>query len=121
MVSGDVSQHLVPGLGGAETDVFRYETGCLPGGSAELWTIQGGVHSPNFGRSFAQIVADHLLAHPKPCLGDIDANGTVGTSDLLALLGAWGPCGEPCRENLDGIPGVSTGDLLLLLGNWGDC
>ena len=26
---------------------------------------------------------------------DFDGNGTVGTSDLLELLGNWGPCPPP--------------------------
>ena len=24
---------------------------------------------------------------------DVDGDGTVGTNDLLAVIGAWGPCG----------------------------
>jgi hypothetical protein len=42
----------------------------------------------------------------------------VSTSDLLALLSAWGPCGG-CPEDLDGDGNVSTADLLILLANWG--
>ena len=26
------------------------------------------------------------------CLWDLDANGSVGVSDLLVLLANWGPC-----------------------------
>jgi hypothetical protein len=51
-------------------------------------------------------------------LGDIDGDGDVDTADLLALLGAWGPC-EGCPEDLDGDGVVNTADLLTLLGNWG--
>ena len=29
---------------------------------------------------------------PDPCPADIDDDGTVGITDLLALLAAWGPC-----------------------------
>ena len=30
---------------------------------------------------------------PTPaCEGDLNGDFTVGTSDLLTLLGAWGPC-----------------------------
>ena len=112
---------LVPGLRGAETEVLRYEMGCLPGGSAELWSIQGGGHSPAFSGTFAQTVVDFLLAHPEACVGDFDGSGTIDTTDLLALLAAWGPCPEPCPQNLDGRPGVGAGDLLMLLSRWGDC
>jgi len=50
--------------------------------------------------------------------GDIDGDGDVDTADLLALLGAWGPC-DDCPEDLDGDGDVDTEDLLILLGNWG--
>ena len=54
-------------------------------------------------------------------LGDLDGDGIVGTSDLILLLGQWGPCGdcEDCSGDLDGDCAVGTGDLILLLGNWG--
>lgn len=54
------------------------------------------------------------------CVADLDDDGAVGTSDLLALLGAWGtnPKGAP---DLDGDGVVGTPDLLLLLGAWGPC
>ncbi len=29
---------------------------------------------------------------PASCLADLDGNGNVGASDLLALLANWGPC-----------------------------
>jgi hypothetical protein len=55
-------------------------------------------------------------------LGDLNNDGTVGITDLLALLAAWGPCPAPpaaCPAdlNLDGM--VDVGDLLLMLANWG--
>lgn len=56
----------------------------------------------------------------EPCPADLDGDGSVGTSDLLTLLAAWGsdPGGPP---DLDGNGTVSTGDLLLLVGAWGAC
>lgn len=53
--------------------------------------------------------------------GDIDGDGTVGTSDLVLLLGAWGECDDcaDCPEDLDDDCSVGTTDLLTLLGNWG--
>jgi glucose/arabinose dehydrogenase/plastocyanin len=50
--------------------------------------------------------------------GDLDADGDVGTDDLLTLLGDWGPC-EGCPADIDGDGDVDTGDLLILLANWG--
>ena len=56
-------------------------------------------------------------------LGDLDGDGSVGVTDLLILLGAWGPCPDPCPPScpadLDGDCSVGVTDLLSLLGNWG--
>ncbi|MCH7849592.1 MAG: hypothetical protein IIB53_14675 [Planctomycetes bacterium] len=56
-----------------------------------------------------------------PPLGDLDGDGTVGVSDLLILLGAWGQCDDcnDCIADLDGDCVVGVKDLLILLGNWG--
>jgi len=53
--------------------------------------------------------------------GDIDGDGTVGVSDLLILLGEWGPCDDPdnCPADLDNNNSVGVNDLLTLLSNWG--
>ena len=53
-------------LPGDETAISRYETGCDPRGSAELWTIAEGSHSPPLTDAFSSAVLDFLLAHPKP-------------------------------------------------------
>ncbi len=125
VVEGDDSAKPIDidgGIPGNETLITRYETDCAPGGSAELWTIVGGVHWPDLATDFSLQVVEFLLAHPKPGpLGDIDGDGAVGTSDLLLLLGAWGPCDNcgNCPEDLDGDCLIGTSDLLILLGNWG--
>lgn len=61
-----------------------------------------------------------IAALSPPCPADLDGDGSVGVSDLLALLGAWGsnPGGPPDFDG-DGTVGVS--DFLLLLENWGPC
>ncbi len=54
--------------------------------------------------------------------GDLDRDGAVGITDLLILLGAWGPCpppSEPCPADLDGDGAVGITDLLILLSGWG--
>jgi len=57
---------------------------------------------------------------PITCVGDLNGDGVVNVSDLLALLGAWGPNpGHAADINGDGVVNVS--DLLILLGAWGDC
>ena len=55
-----------------------------------------------------------------PCPWDLDSSGVVGSSDLLALLIAWGPNpGHPADFN--GDDNVGSADLLALLINWGPC
>ena len=53
-----------------------------------------------------------------PCNADLDDDGAVGVSDLLILLGAWGPCPD-CSADLDGNGSVGVSDFLALLGGWG--
>lgn len=53
-------------IGGAETSVERFDTGCAPGGAAELWTIAGGAHVPALSEEFPVAVIDWLFDHPKP-------------------------------------------------------
>ena len=54
------------------------------------------------------------------CLWDLDANGSIGVSDLLALLADWGPC-KGCPADFDDDGSVGVSDLLALLANWGPC
>ena len=57
------------------------------------------------------------------CPWDLDDKGSVGVSDLLSLLGSWGPC-QPkadCPADFDDSGDVGVKDLLILLGNWGPC
>ncbi len=51
---------------------------------------------------------------------DLDGDGVVGASDLLLMLGEWGPCADcqDCLADLDSDCIVGSRDLLILLGNW---
>jgi hypothetical protein len=53
---------------------------------------------------------------------DLDGSGTVGITDFLAMLAAWGPCPEPCPPScpadFDGDCQVGVVDFLILLANW---
>ena len=62
-----------------------------------------------------------LLSIDCGVLGDIDGDGEVGVSDLLILLGEWGPCADcnDCPADLDGDCVVGLSDFLILLANWG--
>ncbi|MBU14436.1 MAG: hypothetical protein CMQ14_05020 [Gammaproteobacteria bacterium] len=52
-------------LPGHESGVLKFEVGCKPGGSSELWTIASGTHVPVLSDTFAAQVVEWLLAHPK--------------------------------------------------------
>ena len=54
------------------------------------------------------------------CAANLDGSGAVGVDDLLALLAAWGSCGD-CAADLDDSGSVDVDDLLALLAVWGDC
>jgi len=54
-------------------------------------------------------------------VGDLNGDGVVDGSDLLALLAQWGPCDDPgdCSADLDDSGVVDGADLLMMLSNWG--
>ena len=56
-----------------------------------------------------------------PESADLDGNGRVDIADFLALLAAWGRCGDcpNCPGDLDGDCNVGILDLLELLSRWG--
>ncbi|MDP1825369.1 MAG: PHB depolymerase family esterase [Archangium sp.] len=56
---------LVSTLPGAETMVGTYD-GCPAGTDVTLWTMQGGLHVPDFGPQFPSLVWGWLEAHPRP-------------------------------------------------------
>jgi len=59
------------------------------------------------------------LDFDKYCVYDLNADGKVGTADLLELLAQWGTTGPQADFDYNEI--VSTTDLLVLQANWGDC
>ncbi|MCP3902971.1 MAG: hypothetical protein GY715_04980 [Planctomycetes bacterium] len=53
-------------------------------------------------------------------MGDVNGDGVTGKADLLAVIGAWGPCADACclaDLGLDGTVGFD--DLLAVIGAWG--
>ena len=53
------------------------------------------------------------------CLGDLNNDGNVNVSDILAMIGVWGS--DDPNADLDGDGVVAVGDLLTAIGNWGAC
>jgi len=56
------------------------------------------------------------------CATDIDGNGTVGVSDVLAIIDNWGDCGDGTYRpvgDIDGSCCVDVSDLLSIVDAWG--
>ena len=57
------------------------------------------------------------------CATDVDADGQVGVSDILAIIENWGVCGDGTYRpagDVDGSCCVDVSDLLEVVGMWGD-
>ena len=79
-------------------------SGNIPGGNLKIGAALNGIQ----------------LRKLDSCPWDLDENDLVSASDLLALLGAWGPNpGHPADFDSNGSVGAS--DLLVMLANWGPC
>ena len=68
----------------------------------------------------ALAAAAALPACPSACPADLDNDGAVGITDLIMILGAWGPCAG-CSQDLDMNDDVGVSDLIALLASWGSC
>ena len=60
-----------------------------------------------------QFTAEGEMSTP----GDVDGDGQVGVTDVLALIAVWGPC-KGCIEDLNNDGIVNVTDLLEVIGNW---
>jgi len=73
-------------LPGAETTITRYPNGCSSGGSAELWTVNGGPHvlspTPEYGAS----VLAFILTHPKPATTVVPATSECSVLTMVMLV-----------------------------------
>ena len=88
--------------------LLRVHSGIVPGAPAALGAALNGIQ-------IRQVV---------PIAGDVDADGSVGIADLLAVLGGWGACADcddTCLADVTGDCTVSVEDLLLVLANWDAC
>lgn len=105
-----IDWHTIDGGGGECTDGTYTLTGTV--GQHDVGVLTGG----NFSLSGGFWQAGEV---DPACFGDCgDSDGTVGTTDLLALLGQWG---GPGGCDLDDSGDVGVPDLLALLGVWGSC
>jgi len=54
------------------------------------------------------------------CATDIDGDGLVGLTDLIAVLASWGSC-SGCSADVDSDGVVDFTDLVHVLSDWGPC
>ena len=107
---------LLPGLGNYQrlsADLIDFDLD----GDLDLYLT--GADGQNVGFGFGA-VPNQFFENTLRCAADLDGNGNIGASDLLALLASWGPC-EDCPADLDGNGNVGASDLLALLASWGPC
>ncbi len=80
--------------------------------------------SPSFGTPQA-FVRRNLAPQPLPCPSDVNHDGSVGVTDLLAVIGTWGPCPGKCppycAADINHDCSVGVVDLLAVIGAWGPC
>jgi len=114
-------------LFGNETTVQRWENGCDPNGSVELWSIILGGHLPAQSSQMSDLIFQHLLDHPKlptgPAPGFLrgDVNGDLGLdlSDAVSILVHLFNSGTiGCREagNCNSDSSLDVSDAVYLLG-----
>ncbi len=100
---------------------------CLPSGGCALTTVEtcqnfyNGTYKGN-GTNCADLDANgtaEICERP----GDVNDDGVVNVTDLLAVIGAWGNCPHPCPADVAPFPNgdgmVNVTDLLLVISNWG--
>lgn len=70
---------------------------------------------------FAILLVSGSFSAFAQCEGDFDSTYSVGTTDLLTLLGDFGAeCDEECATDMDVNGMVNTTDLLLFMPNFGN-
>ena len=53
------------------------------------------------------------------CTEDVNGDGNVDVTDLLAIIAAWGS--DDASADLDGSGTVDVADLLMIISAWGPC
>ncbi len=110
---------------GSSVDLFADGQSDGPGGVEDFETFVlpdgfTGITSATFDVPIDWHLDNVAWALPGVCPWDVDDDGVVGITDLLALLAKWGPC-PGCPSDFDNDGDVGITDLLKLLANWGFC
>ena len=98
---------------GASDDNFGIHVSISGDGTAAIVGAHGD--DDNGSRSGSAYIFDI----DGPDCPDINGDGYINVSDLLAVIDQWGLTNSPADINGDGIVDVS--DLLILIAAWGPC
>ena len=77
--------------------------------------------TPDTGAGSAPFVDMGAYEFDPSCPADASGDDVVNVTDLLLLLGEWGPCPAPCPPDINNDGNVNVTDLLALLAAWGVC
>jgi V8-like Glu-specific endopeptidase len=99
--------------GGDPTGACCFGTDCFVTTEAEC-TGNGGEYVGN-----DTTCGSSTCGSPSTCDADINGDGNVDVSDILAMVSAWGTNDPAADVNGDGTVGVA--DLLLVIDGWGPC
>ena len=80
-----------------------------------------GVYLSNPKSGGAGGSASLSLALDGCCLGDVTGDLNVDVADLVAVILAWGSCGQSCPADANGDDIVDQDDLVEVVLNWGAC
>jgi len=78
----------------------------------------GGFSADNYGNGQILIGGQNCIPDV-PCVGDVDGNGSIDVSDLLAVVDHWGE--TSIQYDIDESGVVDIADVMLIISNWGNC
>ena len=69
----------------------------------------------------ATVDLDDIDLAPGACTADINSDGAVDVTDLIAVITEWGPCNDACTADIDANGAVDVGDLVQVILAYGAC
>ena len=90
----------------------------VDGGALLAWQDDRSGSNDIYGQ---RMNSDGSCGNSASCDADLNGDGIVNVSDLLQVIGSWGPCGISCPEDIDGDGTVGVSDVLSIIADWGVC
>jgi hypothetical protein len=92
----------------------------LPGGAVRVYFVADV--DVNGTTSTTDDISGAFVMTVTPCPADTNDDDQVNVTDLLAVIGAWGPCvTNTCVSDVNVDCNVNVTDLLSVIGGWGAC